>query len=60
MDSLALCSLKTPRRLAFKLRQEVLKFNDIIELELPKTDLVTNFLNPGNQSFENVSIVTFK
>ena len=25
-----------------------------------KTDLVTNFLNPENGSFENVSIVTFK
>ena len=30
------------------------------ELELPKTDLVTNFLNPADQSFENVSRVTFK
>ena len=30
------------------------------ELELPKTDLVTTFLNPENQSFENVSIVAFK
>ena len=25
------------------------------ELELPKTDLVTNFLNLEKQSFENVS-----
>ena len=30
------------------------------QFELPRTDLVTNFLNPENQSFENVSIVTFK
>ena len=30
------------------------------EMELPKTDLVTNFLNPENRSFENVSIVIFK
>ena len=27
------------------------------ELELPKIDLVTNFLNPENRSFENVSMV---
>ena len=30
------------------------------ELELPKTDLGTTFLNRENQSFENVSIVAFK
>ena len=48
-----------PRRLIFKMQREVLKFN-LRELELPKTALVTNFLNPENQSFENVSIVTFK
>ena len=30
------------------------------ELELPKTDLVTDFLNPENRSFEKVSIVAFK
>ena len=30
------------------------------ESEVPKNDLVTNFLNPENRSFENVSIVTFK
>ena len=35
-----------PRPLIFKLQQEVLKW--------------TNFLNPENQSFENVSIITFK
>ena len=30
------------------------------ELELPKTDLGTTFLNRENQSFENISIVAFK
>ena len=30
------------------------------ELELIRTDLVTNFLDPENRSFEKVSIVTFK
>ena len=50
-----------PRPLIFKLQQEVLKFSDIcVSLSSPKTDLVKNFLNPENQSFENVSIVTFK
>ena len=50
-----------PRSLISKLQQEVLKFNDIcVSWSFPKTDLVTNFLNPENQSFENVSIVTFK
>ena len=50
-----------PRPLIFKLQQEVLKFNDIcVSWSSPKTDLVTNFLNPENRSFENVSIVTFK
>ena len=49
-----------PRPLIFKLQQEVLKFNDIcVSWSSPKTDLVTNFLNPENRSFENVSIVTF-
>ena len=46
-----------PRPLIFELQQEVLKFNDIIS---PKTDPLTNFLNPENQSFENVSILTVK
>ena len=46
-----------PRPLIFELQQEVLKFNDIIS---PKTDTLTNFLNPENQSFENVSILTVK
>ena len=50
-----------PRPLIFKLQQEVLKFNDIcVSWSSPKTDLVTNFLNPENRSFENVSIVIFK
>ena len=29
------------------------------ELELPKTDLQTNFLNLENGSFANISLVTF-
>ena len=50
-----------PRPLIFKLQREVLKFNDIcVSWSSPKTDLVSNFSNPENQSFENVSIVTFK
>ena len=50
-----------PRTLIFKLQQEVLKFNDIcMSWSSPKTDLMTNFLNPENRSFENISIVTFK
>ena len=49
------------RPLSFKLQQEVLKFIDIcVSLSSPKTELVTNFLNLENRSFENVSIVTFK
>ena len=49
------------RPLSFKLQQEVLKFIVIcVSLSSPKTELVTNFLNPENRSFENVSIVTFK
>ena len=45
-----------PRPLIFKLQQEVLKFNDIcVSWSSPKTDLVTNFLNLENRSFENVS-----
>ena len=48
------------RPLIFKLQQEVLKFNDICVSWSPaKTDLVTNFLNPENRNFENVSVVTF-
>ena len=42
-----------PRPLIFKLQQEVLKFNDIcVSWSSPKTDLVTNFLNLENRSFE--------
>ena len=45
-----------PRPLIFNLQQEVLKFNDIcISWSSAKTDLATNFLNLGNESFENVS-----
>ena len=40
--------------LMFKLQQEALKFSDIcVSLSSPKTDLVTNFLNLKNRSFEN-------
>ena len=39
--------------------QQVLKFNICLSSSSSKTNLVTNFLNPENQSFENVSIVTF-
>ena len=50
-----------PRPLIFKLQQEVLKFNDIcVSWSSPKTDVATNFLNPENRSFENVSTVTFQ
>ena len=45
-----------PRTLIFTSQEEVLKFNDIcVKLELPKTDLETNFLNLENRNFENVS-----
>ena len=45
-----------PRRLIFNLQQEVLKFNDInVSWSSPKSDLMINFLNLENQSFENVS-----
>ena len=50
-----------PRPLVFKLQQEVLTVNDMcVSWSSPKTELVTNILNPDNQSFENVSTVTFK
>ena len=40
----------------FKLQQDVLNFSDIcVSWNSPKTDLVTNFLNLENRSFENVS-----
>ena len=45
-----------PRPLIFKLKQEVLKFNDIyMSWSSPKIDLETNFLDLENRSFENVS-----
>ena len=45
-----------PRPLIFKLQEEVLKFNDICgSWNSPKTDLITDFLNLENGSFENVS-----
>ena len=49
------------RPLIFKLQQQALKFNDIcVSWSSQKFDLVTNFLNPENRKFENVSVVTFK
>ena len=34
----------------FKVQQEVLKFNDIcVSWSSPKTDMVTNFLDPENR-----------
>ena len=49
-----------PRPLIFKLQQDVLKLNDIcMSRSSSITDLVTNFLNPENRSFENLAIVTF-
>ena len=49
-----------PRPLVFKLQKEVLKFNYIcVSWGSPKNELVTNFLNPENQSFEHFLIVTF-
>ena len=45
-----------PRSLIFKLQQEILKFNDTcVSWSFAKTDLVTNFLYPENQSLENFS-----
>ena len=53
-----------PRPLIFKLQREDLKLNVICvppkTWSSPKTDLVTDVLNPENRSFENLSIVTFK
>ena len=44
------------RPLIFKLQQEALKFNDMcVSWSSPKTDVVTNFLNLENRSFEDVS-----
>ena len=43
------------------LQADVLKINGVcVSRSSPKIDLVTNFLNPGYRSFENVSIVTLK
>ena len=45
-----------PRTLIFKLQQDFLKLNDIcVSWSSLKTDLVTNFFNFENWSFENVS-----
>ena len=45
-----------PRPLTFKLQQDVSKSNDIcVSWSSPKADLVTNFLNLKNWSFEDVS-----
>ena len=45
-----------PIPLIFKLQQEVLKIQRYLrELELPKTDMITNFLSLENRSFENIS-----
>ena len=47
--------------LIFKLQQEVLKSSDIyVSWSSSKSDLVTNFLNPENRSFNNVRIIGFK
>ena len=44
------------RPLIFKLRQKVLKLNDIcVSWNSPKTDLVTYVLYLENRSFENVN-----
>ena len=44
-----------PRILIFKFNEEVLKFNDMRELELAKNYLEKNFLNLKYLSVENVS-----
>ena len=49
-----------PRSQIFKLQQEILKFNICVRWTSPKTDLVTNFLNNEDRSFENVFIITFE
>ena len=46
-----------PRRLIFKLQQEVLKYNNIgASWSSLKTDLETNFLNLKNRNFEYVTL----
>ena len=45
-----------PRHLIFKLQQEFWKFNYVcVSWSFPKTELLTNFLNLENRSFEKVS-----
>ena len=45
-----------PRPLIFKLKQEILRFNDIcVSWSSPETDQETNLLNLENRSFENDS-----
>ena len=47
-----------PRPLIFMLQKKILKFTDIcVSWSSQKTDLLTNFLNLKNQSFENVSFL---
>ena len=47
-----------PRPLIFMLQKKTLKFTDIcVSWSSQKTDLLTNFLNLKNQSFENVSFL---
>ena len=53
-------SLTLKRHNSFQ-NEKILKFSGICaSWSYPKADLVRNFLNPENRSFENVSIVTFK
>ena len=50
-----------PRPLIFMFQQEVSKFKNIcVSWSFPKTDPVTNFLNPENQCFASDSIVIYK
>ena len=45
-----------PRFLSFKLQEEVLKFKDTcVRWSSPRTDLVINFVNLENESFESVT-----
>ena len=45
-----------PRTLVFTLQQKGWKFSNIcVSWSFPKTDLVTNFLNLKNQSFETIN-----
>ena len=58
MASLAKCiHPETSTRHDKNIQSEILKFSDIcVSCSSPKTDLLTNFLNPENRSFENISI----